>query len=591
MINKPGFKYQIKIVSFVIITVLFVFFLYLLLSHHLGQYKQNIINSYLGWQRSILYNTVREAMQNTDENFDAYIVDTITNRLSTNESTYYIFYKDNIVIYENNNELTKKHSGRNIRQMYGEYSYYGGYNMEEILIEMEGKTDGSGYFIKDHKRGGEQVIWLAFNYGGSSYIFGSASYEQYILGLFDYENERNNLYAVSYIYSFMLIFFCVTICLDSFREYKERIKHNNENILNERTIKRLKATISDLESKFERLSIYDFLTGAFNRRFFDIFYPKLEGRIFLPLSIALIDVNGLKLINNTFGYKEGDNVLSGVAKIIFEHCSKKDVIVRYGADEFAIIMINTPNKEAMEKLIAISKKAFKEFNGLAVDVAIGIGTRTKMEEDLNDILQNAEKNLGIDKLTTEKSVQSGTIQMLRRILREKTAETEEHCERIKKYASKLAAAIGMNENKVKQLAFLAYLHDVGKIAIPDNIINKKGVLSDEEYEIMKNHTTIGYNIAMSSPSLKPIAKHILQHHERWDGSGYPKGISGENITIEARIISIADAFDTMLSKRSYKERVSVPEALNEIEACAGTQFDPELAKTFVKIMKEEERQK
>ena len=107
MINKPGFKYQIKIVSFVIITVLFVFFLYLLLSHHLGQYKQNIINSYLGWQRSILYNTVREAMQNTDENFDAYIVDTITNRLSTNESTYYIFYKDNIVIYENNNELTK----------------------------------------------------------------------------------------------------------------------------------------------------------------------------------------------------------------------------------------------------------------------------------------------------------------------------------------------------------------------------------------------------------------------------------------------------------------------------------------------------
>jgi len=188
-------------------------------------------------------------------------------------------------------------------------------------------------------------------------------------------------------------------------------------------------------------------------------------------------------------------------------------------------------------------------------------------------------------MVDKKSLTSSTIFALERTLWEKSQETSEHAQRVKKLAVKLGNSIGLYQDDIDELILLSSLHDIGKIAISEDILNKNGNLSKDEWDKIKKHPEIGYNICSSSPQLAFIAKAVLVHHEHWDGSGYPSALKEENIPVTARIISIADSYDVMITGREYKKPLSKEEATNELKKWSGKQFDPKLINNFIEILK------
>jgi HD-GYP domain-containing protein (c-di-GMP phosphodiesterase class II) len=198
----------------------------------------------------------------------------------------------------------------------------------------------------------------------------------------------------------------------------------------------------------------------------------------------------------------------------------------------------------------------------------------------------AEEKMYRSKLTEIKSSRNATIMSLEKTLYEKNNETEEHTQRVKKLSMKLGEKINLSQDELEELKLLSLLHDIGKIGIPDNILMKPGKLTAEEWEIMKRHTEIGYRIAKATPGLSHVANEIFCHHEKFDGTGYPQGLKGEEIPILSRIINIVDSFDVMTHKRVYKDASNKGHAIEELERCSGTQFDPDIVNEFINLLKE-----
>ena len=233
------------------------------------------------------------------------------------------------------------------------------------------------------------------------------------------------------------------------------------------------------------------------------------------------------------------------------------------------------------------KKVCEKTSSRKVPLSISIGTITKDKPGQNflALVKKAEDDMYEHKLLEKKSISSSIILSLKRALWEKSRETEEHAERLKNMALKLGQAIDLPQNKLDELVLLATLHDIGKITIPDDILLKKDKLTKKEWIIIKRHPEVGYNIAKSTPQLAPIAEGILSHHEWWDGTGYPQGLSGGDIPITSRIISIVDAYDAMMNGRPYKKAKNKKKSIEEIRRYAGIQFDPLLVEKFIKIIK------
>ncbi|MFW6273987.1 MAG: HD-GYP domain-containing protein, partial [Halanaerobium sp.] len=182
------------------------------------------------------------------------------------------------------------------------------------------------------------------------------------------------------------------------------------------------------------------------------------------------------------------------------------------------------------------------------------------------------------------SANNKMVQGLLSALRAKSDETVEHTERMTELAEKFGSSLGIHNSQLNRLELLAVLHDIGKTSIPASVLNKKGPLNDKEWEMIKGHPSRGYKIAAATTEFSVVAEEILSHHERWDGQGYPRGLKGEKIPFLARIISIIDAYDVMTSGRPYQQGISKEAALEEIAACAGSQFDPQLAEKFIELL-------
>jgi len=340
-----------------------------------------------------------------------------------------------------------------------------------------------------------------------------------------------------------------------------------------------------VEEKIRYLTFHDSLTGIYNRAYFENELEKYDNLRYLPISVIMGDMNGLKLVNDAFGHDEGDRLLKIAANSLKESCRQADTVARYGGDEFVILLPNTTTQEAEGIIERISNKISQtQFGPIPPSIALGCETKTFIQQDIHLILKHAEDNMYQQKLMSEQSNRSAVISTLERTLIEVSEETELHALRLQTLCDQMCEKMNLPGSLKSELRLLAVLHDIGKVAIPQSILTKASELSLDEWRLIKQHPEVGYRIAQSSPDLAFIAKGILTHHERWDGTGYPRGLKGEDIPLSSRILSIVDAYDVMISGRAYKQKMSNEEAIEEIKRASGTQFDPTLANIFIEII-------
>ena len=340
------------------------------------------------------------------------------------------------------------------------------------------------------------------------------------------------------------------------------------------------------EEKIKHLSFHDYLTGLYNRPYFEEELERYNFPRYYPLSIVMIDVNGLKVINDTFGHHEGDRLLQHLASLLRSVSRQGDILARIGGDEFAILLPSTTSEQAHSFCQRI-KKACQEDKikpiYLRLNISLGHATQEGEYKYINSLFKTADRNMYQDKLFNGKSRKKHFLEAFRIVLAERDPHTSDHAQRLQKLALSLGNRVGLGEYQLNNLKLLALLHDMGKIGIPDSILFKTYILTPSEWKKMREHSRIGYRMAKNIPDFAPIAQEILYHHEHWDGTGYPEGLKGEKIPLLSRIISIVDAYDVMQSRRPYKGAVSKAEALKEVKSCAGTQFDPQLVEIFLKI--------
>ena len=336
------------------------------------------------------------------------------------------------------------------------------------------------------------------------------------------------------------------------------------------------------EKKLFYLGYHDQLTGIYNRRFFEEEMKKLDVAHNMPLTIAVGDINGLKLINDSFGHTVGDELLQKAAITICKACRNDDIIARTGGDEFAIIFLKTSLQEALQIISRIEGFAagVKVAN---VDLSISFGCDTIVDgsQSLSEALSNAENQMYKNKLHERSSLRSNIINVIMNALFEKSKRESKHSERVSRLCQAIASAMHFDKDTIKQIGIAGLVHDIGKIGVDEMILNKPGRLTLEERKDIERHPETGWRILSSSSEFSDLAQFVLEHHERWDGSGYPRGLAGENISIEARIIAIADSFDAMTSERSYHKGISREDAANELKRFSGTLYDPAMVETFI----------
>ncbi len=346
--------------------------------------------------------------------------------------------------------------------------------------------------------------------------------------------------------------------------------------------------IRKTEEEIRYLSYHDYLTGLFNRRFYEEVLIKLDTENNYPLTLVMADVNGLKMINDSFGHAVGDELLQKASNVIKSGCRENDVIARLGGDEFVIILTKTDAETAALIIKRLEVLAAREkIRGLKLSIAFGSRTKTRKEENIQQILKNAEDDMYRHKLYESASMRSKTIELIMNTLYEKSNREMMHSSRVGHICEKIGLRMKLDQDEINQIRTAGLIHDIGKMGIDEKILNKTGALSDDEWQEIKRHPEIGYRILSSVNEFSEMANCILEHHERWDGHGYPKGLKGEEISLQGRIVAVADSFDAMTSDRAYRKALAYDEAITEIKRCAGTHFDPLVAKMLVEVVHSE----
>jgi len=340
----------------------------------------------------------------------------------------------------------------------------------------------------------------------------------------------------------------------------------------------------NFQKRLRDISITDEMTGLKNRRYFEERIEDLDNKGYLPVSVVVGDVNGLKLTNDTFGHLTGDKLLENTARVMTDNFNSAEVSVcRIGGDEFVALMPHTEEKAARAMISAAEEdmKSLDIAEGLECSIALGYAIKDDESSGLIRAFQAAEHDMYNEKIKHNASIKKEAISIIVETLNEKEPKEREHCSRVREYSVRLGRAIGMTDAELKELGTAAMLHDIGKIGVSDEVLSKEGRLSEEEYEEVKRHAEIGYKLLHGITEFTALSESVLSHHERIDGNGYPRRLSGKEIPLQARIISLADAYDAITNDRTYKKKKNREEAIEELRQCAGLQFDKDIVDVFI----------
>jgi len=331
----------------------------------------------------------------------------------------------------------------------------------------------------------------------------------------------------------------------------------------------------------EYLSYHDQLTGLYNRHFFEEESRRLDTPRNLPLSLIMGDVNGLKLCNDAFGHAAGDKLLQEAANIMKSECRSSDIVARIGGDEFVILLEKTCLEDAEIILERINQKiADLHLDPLILSVSFGCASKNNQEENIITVLKQAEDQMYKHKLIESTEIRARSLQLILQTLQGNNMAEQQHMQKVSELCEAFGTALGFDKAAIDDLRQLGFMHDIGKITLDNQLLEKKEKLSSRERLEIERHAETGYRILCSVNDFVRMSEYVLAHHEHWNGNGYPRGLKGEEIPLYARIVAVADAFAALTSDRPYRAAVSAAKAIEEIKNCAGKQFDPFLVKVL-----------
>jgi diguanylate cyclase (GGDEF)-like protein/PAS domain S-box-containing protein len=343
-----------------------------------------------------------------------------------------------------------------------------------------------------------------------------------------------------------------------------------------------------LEERLKHMSMHDALTELYNRAFFDDQMKRYSDPRVLPVGIIVVDINALKIVNDALGHQHGDTLIISAANVLRSCFRSSDTIARIGGDEFGILLPNTDSKTTISIIDRIKKTVQEERLSnpdVPISLSIGYSIREKRSTAMEEVFAEADDRMYKEKEGQRDFTRGLVLTSLVREIERIDLYRAEHMTRVRDYCMTLAEEISLSMNESKKLSLSARYHDIGMIGVDKKYLSEKGTLSPEDSESVRHHVDIGSRIADAHPFLNDISFIIHHHHERWDGSGYPSSLVGEDIPLLSRIITICDSFDAMTCNNRYRQPFAPLDAADEIEKNSGLQFDPVLASAFSRLVK------
>lgn len=347
---------------------------------------------------------------------------------------------------------------------------------------------------------------------------------------------------------------------------------------------RLREQIRGYIAELQQFSYQDQLTDLYNHRFLIEELKRLDTERNLPLSVIIIDLNNLKLTNDTFGHAAGDKLLKKAAEVLIGEFRADEIIARMGGDEFVVLLPKIDKKQAgimAKRVIDAFEKEVVEY--IPLSASFGWETKDDKGQKIASIFKKAEDQMYNQKLVSKNKRRKSSVESILQALFKRQPGEEIHSERVSIVSEKIAVSMGMKPSDIYEIKMAGKYHDIGKIAINTDILSKKEPLSESEKLELKRHPELSFNILNSVQELGPVADIALYHHERWDGKGYPAGLKVEEIPIQSRIVAVANVYEAITGKnRQYSKPLNKEEAAKELEKGAGSQFDPNIVGIFLK---------